>query len=39
MIENYKFFDLLGLKDGSIPQKAKQKNFFINSFERKVAAL
>ena len=39
MAGNYGTFDLLGLTDSSIPRGARQKNFFANSYKRKVAAL
>ena len=39
MVKNHEPFNLLGPMDSSIPWGAKQKDFFINSYKRKVAAL
>ena len=39
MVGDHGTFNFLGLMDGSIPRGARQENFFINSYKRKVAVL
>ena len=39
MVGNHELFNFLSLTDSSIPQGAKQDNYFINNFKRKIVAL